>query len=325
MKTTRRQALQFGLSGAAAFGLTAIKPGLAIGRMPSSAAPDRKMLVIFGRGANDALNSIIPHGDPGYALSRNRPGIGDIAFRRAGTGGPRNSIVIPGAGSFAEAHPAMGDLINGAPWANGHLALLHRVGNPWGKRSHFTEMQVIESADAPQATGRPRRDGWVNRLGNVIYSTSAMQSVSLSSRVQTSSSPTRPRARRASTRTSSASTGRTSSPSTTTARTTTSSSWTQQAPTPSTSRRPTPSRHKSGVDSARRQTLLMALMRIASCGKPGVASSTRKAALADSRTASTTRRASRRTTPSAKPLDCPQTSRRDNTRSCSAWRKRRSC
>src|SRR5206468_472839 len=120
----------------------------------------KKMLFVFLRGANDALNSVIPIQDTAYN-STNRPTL--MIPRDAGTDYsvtgtcdfPINSAAadptfgyasaIRLGNGFAALHPSLKFL---APVYNaGDLALVHRVGYPKQSRSHFDSQNYWETGN----------------------------------------------------------------------------------------------------------------------------------------------------------------------------------
>ncbi|HXG46526.1 MAG TPA: hypothetical protein VNO52_02795, partial [Methylomirabilota bacterium] len=118
----------------------------------------KKLLFIWLRGANDALNSVIPALDPAYASSRPTiripldPGT-DYSLGGRGCDFPVNdtsnadtysyaSAIRLGNG-FAALHPSLKFL---APVYNaGDLVLVHRVGYPRQSRSHFDSQAYWEN------------------------------------------------------------------------------------------------------------------------------------------------------------------------------------
>jgi uncharacterized protein (DUF1501 family) len=134
----------------------------------------KKLLFVFLRGANDALNSVIPIQDPAYfnmgtdaVPQLTRPIIGiprdpaadyaalgtcfdptlmrDIAGTPRVSGDPTYSFdrAIPIGNGFAALHPALKFL---APVYNaGDVALVHRVGYPDQSRSHFDSQDYWET------------------------------------------------------------------------------------------------------------------------------------------------------------------------------------
>jgi uncharacterized protein (DUF1501 family) len=107
------------------------------------------LICLFQRGAADALNIVVPHGDAEYYALRP-----NIAIARPGTDG--GAIDLDG---FFGLHPAMSPL---KPlWDRGLLAPVHAVGSPSATRSHFDAQDFMESG-TPDVKGTP--DGWLNRL-----------------------------------------------------------------------------------------------------------------------------------------------------------------
>jgi uncharacterized protein (DUF1501 family) len=107
------------------------------------------LICLFQRGAADALNIVVPHGDASYYALRP-----NIAIARPGSEG--GAIDLDG---FFGLHPAMSPL---KPlWDRGLLAPVHAVGSPSATRSHFDAQDFMESG-TPDVKGTP--DGWLNRL-----------------------------------------------------------------------------------------------------------------------------------------------------------------
>jgi uncharacterized protein (DUF1501 family) len=152
----------------------------------------KKVLFIFLRGANDALNSVAPVEDASYYTSR--PSIAlpkDTGTNYTTLGGadfPVNTdpnaptfnypFAIRLGNGFAAMHPALKFL---APIYNaGDLALVHRVGYPRQSRSHFDSQNYWE-------TGNPgnnvSKDGIFYRtvLESGLASTEALTGVSFQS------------------------------------------------------------------------------------------------------------------------------------------------
>jgi uncharacterized protein (DUF1501 family) len=120
-----------------------------------AAGGGRKTLVcLFQRGAVDALNMVVPHGDAAYY--RLRP---DIAVPRPRALGARGDAQAMDLDGFYALHPALAPL---APlWKSGMLAPVHAVGSPSSTRSHFDAQDYMETG-TPDVKGTP--DGWLNRL-----------------------------------------------------------------------------------------------------------------------------------------------------------------
>ena len=116
------------------------------------AARGKTLICLFQRGAADALNVIVPHGDPTYY--RLRPTIG-IPRPSARAAAREAAIDLDG---FFGLHPALAPL---RPWWDrGMLAPVHAVGSPSSTRSHFDAQDYMETA-TPDVKGT--RDGWLNR------------------------------------------------------------------------------------------------------------------------------------------------------------------
>jgi uncharacterized protein (DUF1501 family) len=113
-------------------------------------ARGKVMIVLFQRGAADALNVVVPHGERAYYAMRPT-----IAVPRPVSGSAATAIDLDG---FFGLHPAL------APfkrlWDDGILAPVHAVGSPSNTRSHFDAQDYMESG-TPDNKGT--RDGWLNR------------------------------------------------------------------------------------------------------------------------------------------------------------------
>jgi uncharacterized protein (DUF1501 family) len=107
-------------------------------------------ICIFQRGAADALNVVVPHGERSYYSLRPA-----IAIPRPSSGARDAAIDLDG---FFGLHPALAPL---KPlWDRGLLAPIHAVGSPSSTRSHFDAQDYMESG-TPDVKGTP--DGWLNR------------------------------------------------------------------------------------------------------------------------------------------------------------------
>lgn len=114
-------------------------------------APKGKVLVcLFQRGAADALNMVVPHGDAAYYALRPA-----IAIPRPRRGDASTAIDLDG---FFGLHPALASF---EPlYRDGILAPIHAVGSPSATRSHFDAQDYLESGTPDQ---KGTRDGWLNR------------------------------------------------------------------------------------------------------------------------------------------------------------------
>jgi uncharacterized protein (DUF1501 family) len=105
---------------------------------------NKRLVVIFQRGAADGLNIVVPHAEPQYYAMRPSINI------------PRKSVID--LDGFFGLHPSMASL---QPlWQQRHLAIVHAAGSPDITRSHFDAQDFMES-------GTPgvkiTEDGWLNR------------------------------------------------------------------------------------------------------------------------------------------------------------------
>jgi uncharacterized protein (DUF1501 family) len=143
MQTNRRFFLRngaFAVAGTAALPSFLVRSVLA----EAAAAPGRRLVVIFQRGAADGLNVVVPYHEPNYYAMR--PGIAI----------PQNQVLdLDGFFGF---HPAL------APFKplydQGHLAVVHAAGSPDMSRSHFDAQDFMESG-TPGV--KSTEDGWLNR------------------------------------------------------------------------------------------------------------------------------------------------------------------
>jgi uncharacterized protein (DUF1501 family) len=113
--------------------------------------PKGKVLIcLFQRGAADALNIVVPHGEKSYYAMR--PSIAIPQPSRNAAGG---AIDLDG---FFGLHPALAPL---KPlYDRGLLAPIHAVGSPSTTRSHFDAQDYMETG-TPDVKGTT--DGWLNR------------------------------------------------------------------------------------------------------------------------------------------------------------------
>jgi uncharacterized protein (DUF1501 family) len=112
----------------------AVQPGLR----------NKRLVVIFQRGAADGLNIVVPHGEPQYYAMRPSINI------------PRKAVLD--LDGFFGLHPAL------APfqtlWQQRQLAIVHAAGSPDPNRSHFDAQDFMESG-TPGI--KSTEDGWLNR------------------------------------------------------------------------------------------------------------------------------------------------------------------
>jgi uncharacterized protein (DUF1501 family) len=111
------------------------------------------LIVVFLRGAADALNIVVPHGDEAYYNLRPVLGIPRPDDRKA----KESSRTIDLDGFFG-LHPALKPLT--PSWQAGHLAIIHACGAPDESRSHFRAMELMERGVDDE---RGPASGWIGR------------------------------------------------------------------------------------------------------------------------------------------------------------------
>jgi uncharacterized protein (DUF1501 family) len=144
MSLTRRIFLR---NGALALVGTTAMPAFLTRAAFGAVAPgtnNKRLVVIFQRGAADGLNIVVPHAEPQYYAMRPSINI------------PRKAVID--LDGFFGLHPAMASF---QPlWQQRHLAIVHATGSPDPTRSHFDAQDFMES-------GTPgvkiTDDGWLNR------------------------------------------------------------------------------------------------------------------------------------------------------------------
>ncbi|MES2524627.1 MAG: DUF1501 domain-containing protein [Gemmatimonadota bacterium] len=115
------------------------------------AARGKTLIVLFQRGAADALNVLVPFGDQAYYKARPQLAIGNPSRAT----GPAGAIDLDG---FFGLHPSLSSF---KPlWDRGLLAPIHAVGSPSSTRSHFDAQDYMETG-TPDVKGTA--DGWLNR------------------------------------------------------------------------------------------------------------------------------------------------------------------
>jgi uncharacterized protein (DUF1501 family) len=195
---TRRDFLAHTLRAGAALGLAALTQVPPFARRAlaqnSIGRNGKKLLFIFLRGANDALNSGIPILDPAYNNTIRptiyippEPGLdysaaGPCDFPTAGATQFDYANAIRLGNGFSALHPSLRFL---APVYNaGDLVMVHRVGYPKQSRSHFDSQAYWE-------TGEPNsisREGIFYRtlLESGLYATNPLAGISIASSLPTS-------------------------------------------------------------------------------------------------------------------------------------------
>src|SRR5271170_7961417 len=144
MSITRRIFLR---SGALAVVGTAALPSFLTRAAFGAADPgigNKRLVVIFQRGAADGLNIVVPHAEPQYYAMRPSINI------------PRKAVLD--LDGFFGLHPSMASF---QPlWQQRHLAIVHAAGSPDPNRSHFDAQDFMESG-TPGV--KSTEDGWLNR------------------------------------------------------------------------------------------------------------------------------------------------------------------
>src|SRR3954471_4677761 len=129
---------------------TVFAQDLAKGAALNGNARGKVLLVFFQRGAADALNVVVPHGEQAYY--KLRP---SIAVPRPAQGVAATAIDLDG---FFGLHPSLSPFKR--LWDDGILAPVHAVGSPSNTRSHSDAQDYMESG-TPDNKGT--HDGWLNR------------------------------------------------------------------------------------------------------------------------------------------------------------------
>lgn len=147
----RRVFVRSGALALATFGLSpSFLRRTALATALPRAGKGKVLVCLFQRGAADALNVVVPHGEPAYY--RLRP---DIGIARPSRAEAASALDLDG---FFGLHPALGALQR--LYAEGVLAPIHAVGSPSATRSHFDAQDYMESGTPDR---KSTRDGWLNR------------------------------------------------------------------------------------------------------------------------------------------------------------------
>jgi uncharacterized protein (DUF1501 family) len=112
--------------------------------MTTAAANNKKLVVLFQRGAADGLNAVVPYREKNYYAMRP-----SIAIKQ-------NEVLD--LDGFFGLHPSLASF---KPlYEQGHLAIIHAAGSPDTTRSHFDAQDYMESG-TPGV--KVTEDGWLNR------------------------------------------------------------------------------------------------------------------------------------------------------------------
>jgi uncharacterized protein (DUF1501 family) len=138
-----------------------------LAEVTTAAANNKKLVVLFQRGAVDGLNVVVPYREQNYYTMRPT-----IAIK------PNEVIDLDG---YFGLHPQMAAF---KPlYQQGHLAIVHAAGSPDPSRSHFDAQDYMESG-TPGV--KVTQDGWLNRALAVepgAGKPSAFRAVALGSQV----------------------------------------------------------------------------------------------------------------------------------------------
>ncbi|WP_263365597.1 DUF1501 domain-containing protein [Edaphobacter bradus] len=115
-----------------------------LAEMTTAATNNKKLVVLFQRGAADGLNIVVPYREKNYYAMRS-----SIAIKQ-------NEVLD--LDGFFGLHPALASF---KPlYDAGHLAIIHAAGSPDMTRSHFDAQDYMESG-TPGV--KVTEDGWLNR------------------------------------------------------------------------------------------------------------------------------------------------------------------
>ncbi|MBT3314874.1 MAG: DUF1501 domain-containing protein [Anaerolineae bacterium] len=136
------------------FGSIALAPSLGqaprFSFAPQGIEPQGDMLVVvFLRGAIDALNAVVPHAESRYYDLRP-----ELAIPEPKMDNDQTAIDLDG---FFSLHPALRPLKD--LWDEQSLAIVHAVGSPHETHSHFDAQDYMESG----TPGTKLDSGWVGR------------------------------------------------------------------------------------------------------------------------------------------------------------------
>ncbi len=156
---SRRTFLRRAMGSAAAATFFSFFPGAFFMRDDAIGATNagKTLVMVFQRGGNDGLNTVVPYSDPEYYVMRPRPANGGIGILPPGSG-DGSGLDLPGTG-FAM-HPSMQPLH--PLYLNNALAIITRGGFVGSTQSHFTDQDTIERGVFSM------QDGWLNRYLRVV-------------------------------------------------------------------------------------------------------------------------------------------------------------
>ncbi|MEE9429170.1 MAG: DUF1501 domain-containing protein [Paracoccaceae bacterium] len=116
----------------------------------ASVPGDARLVVLILRGGMDGLDVVQPVGDPNYAIAR-----------------PNLQSEAQDLDGYFALNNGLADLM--PLWQSRELAFVHAVSTPYrDKRSHFDGQDLLEAGTTPDAGFAISRDGWLNRLLQVM-------------------------------------------------------------------------------------------------------------------------------------------------------------
>ncbi|HEY9775048.1 MAG TPA: DUF1501 domain-containing protein [Planktothrix sp.] len=144
------------LKSAATYSLSMLLPGAQAWAFSNATGSNnnKKLVVVFLRGAADGLNILVPYADPAYYQARS-----SIAIPQPGAG---DNSVLNLDGSWG-LHPALSAMM--PMWQSKSLAFVAASGSPDPTRSHFDAQDYMESG-VPGA--KVISTGWMNRLVSML-------------------------------------------------------------------------------------------------------------------------------------------------------------
>ncbi|MCH8187976.1 MAG: type II secretion system F family protein [Proteobacteria bacterium] len=151
-KLNRREFLKAAAFTPFAIDWPAWMPRLAFAPKQTNSRGDT-LVVIFLRGAADAINMVVPYGEDSYYQARPTLGIPRPDDSRADA--DQRAIDLDG---FFGLHPIMKALM--PAWQDEQLAIVHACGAPDESRSHFKAMELMERGVSDE---QGPASGWIGR------------------------------------------------------------------------------------------------------------------------------------------------------------------
>ena len=136
------------------------------------------IVVVFLRGAADALNILVPFGDEAYFSHRPT-----LALPRPDDGRAALTDRVRELDDFFGLHPSLSPLL--PAWQEGHLAPIVAVGAPDESRSHFLAMELMERGVEDESGPGT---GWIGRHLDTLRNgnQSPLRAIGLGEKIQQS-------------------------------------------------------------------------------------------------------------------------------------------